>query len=145
MNLVHFQADSRSAFTAFLRSKPNVCAGKAIDLIKAGRPVAELRELLIEPCAAWFYSRCTSRPRSAMIKHSLVDACANGAGELTAVPAVRDGMVCTEIGPCDRIGGLTEENQNRVASLRFLLDSGFPEGTNGWRGDLFPFAIAQAL
>jgi hypothetical protein len=126
---------TREELKAVLKSNGNQLAKKAIDLIKSGGPIEELRKFVEQGCNHVYIERDPAHPRTSYLRHHVLDTCFdNRFGVARKEPLVIDGA---RVGTTAVIGEV-HESEGREGYFKLLLDADFAPGSNGWRGDLFP-------
>lgn len=125
---------TRDQLKAVLKSKPNILAGKAIEVIKAGGPVSELEALVNQGAAHGFIERDPSHPRSRYLTSYVLDKCFE-----SSFGVVKQETAKLESGVemLTATLGHIHQSEGREAHFAFLLSRGFPEWSNSYRSSLF--------
>jgi hypothetical protein len=121
-----------------LKSASNVLAGKALDALKLGVPIAEFKQLVEKGASDIFYRRDPRHPRSRLIIMHVLDACFGAEFDVIARETTPSGGQSCTLGP-------TPVTLGKLEHFCFLLEKGFRPGSNGWRGELFQHIMASAF
>lgn len=114
-----------------LKSKENLLAKKAIEIIKKAGSIQELQKLLDQGCPDKYYQRDPQHPRSRYRINHVLDFCFEsnfGIVEKTSNQNQRTTRI---------ILGDVHQSSGRLEHFKLLLENNFQRGSNGWRGDLF--------
>lgn len=125
---------TREELKKVLASKPNKLAKEAIEAVRGGEPLETLKKIVEEGAADRHYFRDPLHPRSKYRVEHVLDSCFGSSFGVVS-EKTSTGSSCTvkgefALGHIPATGGKAEH-------FAYLLDKGFPPGSNGYRGELF--------
>lgn len=133
---------TREELKKVLASKENRLAGEAIEAIRSGSPLADLRDLVSAGASDRYVTRDALHPRSRYRVVHVLDTCFD-----SKFGAIRETRTTSASGVQrnEVLLGHIPAAAGRAQHFAFLLDCGFSPGSNGYRGDLFPAILKSCF